>query len=34
MLLVLELCWLVGVRVMLSAPAVGIRLASWFGSEA
>ena len=34
MLLVWELGWLVGFGVMLSSPGVGIRLASWFGSEA
>ena len=34
MLLVWELGWLVGLGVMLSAPGVGIRLASWFGSKA
>ena len=34
MLLVCELGLLVGLGVMLSAPGVGIRLASLFGSEA
>ena len=34
MLLVMELGLLVCLGVMLSAPGVGISLASWFGSEA
>ena len=33
MLLVWELGYLVDLGVMLSAPCVGISLASWFGSE-
>ena len=34
MLLVCELGYLVRLGVMLSALGVGIRLASWFGSDA